>query len=76
MIIMKKFLLSRKFLTALASILFIVLTQMANIQIDPEAYWSIVGTAIAYILGQSYVDSKEVQGDKQVEAVKEAGKKL
>lgn len=56
---MGKFLKSRKFLTALATILFVILTQMFNIQIDQTAYWSIVGTAIAYILGESHVDAKK-----------------
>jgi len=55
---MKKFVLSRKFLTAMATILFIVLTQLLNVQIDEQAYWSIIGTAIAYILGEAHVDAK------------------
>lgn len=58
MITMKKFVTSRKFLTAMATILFVVLTQLMGVQIDETAYWSIVGSAIAYILGESFVDAK------------------
>jgi hypothetical protein len=55
---MKKFLMSRKFMTAMATILFVVLTQLLGVQIDETAYWSVVGSAIAYILGESYIDAK------------------
>lgn len=50
---------SRKFLTAIATILFVILTQVFEIPLDNEAYFTIVGTAIAYILGQSHVDAKK-----------------
>ena len=49
---------SRKFMTAMGTILFIVLTQLLDIQLDEQAYWSILGTAIAYILGESHIDAK------------------
>lgn len=55
---------SRKFMTAFATILFIVLTQLLEIQIDETAYWSVIGTAIAYILGESHVDAKRAQAEK------------
>lgn len=61
---------SRKFLTACATILFVILTQMLNVQIDEQAYWSIIGTAIAYILGQSHVDAKKEQAKAEVEKEK------
>lgn len=55
---MKK-LLSRKFLTGVFTILFIILTQLLEIPVDETAYNTLVGVAIAYILGESYVDGKK-----------------
>ena len=66
MIIMKKFIMSRKFMTAMGTILFIVLTQLLDIQLDEQAYWSILGTAIAYILGEAHIDAKR-EANKQKE---------
>jgi len=65
-IIMKKFIMSRKFMTAMGTILFIVLTQLLDIQLDEQAYWSILGTAIAYILGEAHIDAKR-EANKQKE---------
>ena len=52
---------SRKFLLAIASILFIVITDMLNIAIDKEAYFSIVATVIGYILAEGHIDAKREQ---------------
>ncbi len=49
---------SRKFLMALASILLIVINEIAELGIPADAYWAIILPVIAYILGESYVDSK------------------
>lgn len=57
---------SRKFMTAMGTILFIVLTQLLDIQLDEQAYWSILGTAIAYILGEAHIDAKR-EANKQKE---------
>lgn len=47
---------SRKFLLALANVLFIVINEVLQQPIDPEAYWAITGGVIAFIVGESYVD--------------------
>lgn len=49
---------SRKFLTALASAIFIIINEGMGTPIDREAYGWISGTIIAFILGESYVDGK------------------
>lgn len=49
---------SRKFLSALASAIFIVLNEGFGTPIDREAYAWVTGVIIAFILGESYVDGK------------------
>lgn len=48
---------SRKFWVAVASALFIILTEGLGINVEPIAYWSLIGVAIAYICGEAYVDA-------------------
>lgn len=52
---------SRKFLMALASAVFIVLNEGLELGVPTEAYSWIVGVVVAWILGESYVDSKAVK---------------
>lgn len=47
---------SRKFLLAVANVLFIVVNEILQQPINPEAYWAVTGGIIAFILGESYVD--------------------
>ena len=49
---------SRKWLTAIATILLIVCNEMVGLNIPEEAYWAIILPAIAYILGEAYADGK------------------
>jgi len=49
---------SRKFLMALASILLIVINEIAGLSIPADAYWAIILPVIAYILGEAYTDGK------------------
>jgi len=49
---------SRKFLTALASAVFIIINEGLGAPVNREAYAWISGTIIAFILGESYVDGK------------------
>ena len=49
---------SRKWLTAIATILLIICNEMVGLNIPEEAYWSIILPAIAYILGEAYADGK------------------
>jgi len=53
---MKSKLSSRKFWVAVASALFVMLTEGFGINIDPAVYWSVVGIATAYIVGETAVD--------------------
>ena len=41
---------------ATASFLFVVLTDILGVDINSQTYWSIVGLATAYILGEAAVD--------------------
>jgi len=52
---------SRKLWVAIASLLFIIITDVAGVDIDPETYWAIVGVASIYITGQSIVDTRNVK---------------
>jgi len=49
---------SRKWLTAIATILLVVCNEMVGLNIPEEAYWAIILPAIAYILGEAYADGK------------------
>lgn len=49
---------SRKFLMALASILLIVVNEIAGLNIPADSYWAIILPVIAYILGEAYTDGK------------------
>jgi hypothetical protein len=54
---------SRKFLMALANLLFIVVNEVLDRPVDPGAYWAITGGIIAFILGESYVDGQHYDHD-------------
>jgi len=53
----KQKLTSRKFWVAVASAMFIILTDGLGLNIDKTVYWQLAILAIAYILGEAYVDS-------------------
>ena len=48
---------SRKFLMALGTALFIILSEGLGLDIDPAAYKWIVGAVVAWIVGESYIDA-------------------
>lgn len=50
---------SRKLWLAVASALFIILTEGLGVDINPEAYWSLIAIVATYILGEAYVDSRK-----------------
>ena len=50
---------SRKFWMAVASALFIILTEGLGINIDQQVYWVIAAIVLAYIFGEAYVDAKK-----------------
>ena len=49
---------SRKFLLAVANVLFILVNEVLQQPVDPDAYWAITGGIIAFIVGESYIDGK------------------
>ncbi len=48
---------SRKFLMAVANVIFIFINEIYGAPICREAYWAITGGIIAFILGESAVDA-------------------
>ena len=56
---MVKKLTSRKFWVAVASGVFVVISEGLGADIPTETYWSVVGLAMAYIFGEAYVDAKK-----------------
>ena len=47
---------SRKFWVAVASAVFIVLSEGLGLNIDQELYWKLVALALGYIFGEAAVD--------------------
>jgi len=52
---------SRKFLLALANFIFVIINELLDRPIDPNAYWAVTGGIIAFILGESYVDGQHFE---------------
>ena len=50
---------SKKLTLALTSVLFILLTEWAGVDIGFDKLVGIVSIAVTYLLGQSFVDSKK-----------------
>ena len=49
---------SRKFWVAVASALFIILTDGLDISVPSETYFAVVAMAAVYIFGEAYVDAR------------------
>jgi len=49
---------SRKLWVAVCSLLLVIITDVAGVDISPEIYWAIVGIVSSYLLGQSIVDAR------------------
>ena len=56
---------SRKFLMALANLIFIVVNEVLGAPVDREAYFAITGGIIAFICGESYVDGQGVKKNEE-----------
>ena len=56
---------SRKFLLAVTSILYIVLTQILEIEIDAETFDSLVQIVLAFIIGEGLVDVARILKTRQ-----------
>jgi len=53
---LKRKLTSRKFWVAVASAVFIILSEGLGFNVDSELYWKIVALALGYIFGEAAVD--------------------
>ena len=63
----KRKLTSRKFWVAVASAVFIILSEGLDLNVDQELYWKLVALALGYIFGEAAVDvarAKTVQQEK------------
>ena len=49
---------SRKFLIAVANVIFVFINEVYGAPICREAYYAVTGGLIAFILGESYVDGQ------------------
>jgi uncharacterized membrane protein len=54
----KHWLLSRKFWIAVITAVTMILADTLGLELDPETVVAIILPVVAYILGESYVDSK------------------
>ena len=59
----KQKLTSRKFWVAVASGIFIILSEGLSFNVDSELYWKIVALAISYIFGEAVVDIARAKKD-------------
>jgi len=57
----KHWLLSRKFWIAVVTALTMVLADTLGLELDPETVVAIILPVVAYILGESFIDSKAVK---------------
>jgi len=57
----KHWLLSRKFWIAVVTALTMILSDKLGLDLDPEMVVAIILPVVAYILGESFIDSKAVK---------------
>jgi len=57
----KHWLLSRKFWIAVVTALTMILADTLGLELDPETVVAIILPVVAYILGESFIDSKAVK---------------
>jgi len=50
---------SRKLWMSVAGVCFVIITEVLGIEISEEAYWTIIGVIISYILGESVIDMRK-----------------
>ena len=58
----KQKLTSRKFWVAVATAIFIILSEGLGFNIDSELYWKLVTLALGYIFGEAVVDIARARG--------------
>ena len=61
---LKQKLTSRKFWVALASAVFIILSEGLGFNVDSELYWKIVALALGYIFGEAAADIARARAQK------------
>jgi ribose/xylose/arabinose/galactoside ABC-type transport system permease subunit len=57
---------SKKLTLAASSVLFIVLTEWAGVDISFEKLFGIVSIVVSYLIGQSFIDVKKEQNKTEV----------
>ena len=57
----KHWLLSRKFWLAVVTAIAMILSDNLGLELEPETMVAIILPVVAYILGESYIDSKAVK---------------
>ncbi|GEA17475.1 hypothetical protein [Moorella sp. E306M] len=60
---LKQKLTSRKFWAAVATAVFIVLSEGLGLNIDKDLYWKLVALALGYTFGEAVVDVARAKGD-------------
>ncbi|WP_213997083.1 hypothetical protein [Tepidanaerobacter syntrophicus] len=60
---LKQKLSSRKFWVAVATAIFIVLSEGLGLNVDSDLYWKIITLALGYIFGESAVDIARAKGN-------------
>jgi len=56
---------SRKFWVAVATAIFIVLSEGLGLNVDKDVYWKVVALAMSYIFGESAVDIARAKTSQQ-----------
>jgi len=54
---------SRKFWVAVATAIFIILSDGLELNVDQDLYWKIITLALGYIFGESAVDIARAKGN-------------
>jgi len=62
---------SRKFLVAVAGFLVFLLSEVFGLKFNIEAVVGIVGSVIAFVSGEAFVDAKRAQAQAQTETIAE-----
>ena len=55
---------SRKLFASLATVVFVILTDVLGFNLNSETYSTIIATVVTYLVGQSWIDKKSVENGK------------
>ncbi len=73
--VLKKLFASRKFVVSLAGIIFVLLTELAHLQISEDAVMTIVGIIASFVVGQGLADFGKEAEARRGETAKELAEK-